>query len=151
MEWALWLANTTPSWATYQAMRQGHLVALDKQPGVRPLGIGEAWMRAVSKLVLMQCGRDGKAACGNTQLCADLEAGIEGAIHASIQRANGADTLQFPAEDPPQDTPTNDPPEEGTPEPTQTDDTSVDPEVHFLTDARNGFGELSRMAMLWEV
>ena len=26
-----------------------------------------------------------------------------------------------------------------------------DPEVHFLLDARNGFNELSRMAMLWEV
>ena len=53
VEWALWLANTTPSWAAYHAMCQGHLVALDKQPGIRPLGIGEAWMRAVSKLILM--------------------------------------------------------------------------------------------------
>ena len=100
----------------------------------------------------MQCGRDGKAACGNTQLCTGLEAGIEGAIHASIRRANGVNTLQFPAEDPPQDTPTNDPPNENTPEPTQANnDTLVDPEVHFLTDARNGFGKLSGMAILWEV
>ncbi|KAL7474906.1 hypothetical protein ACHAW6_004615, partial [Cyclotella cf. meneghiniana] len=51
VEWALWLANTAPPWASYQAMRQGRLVALDKQPGVRPLGIGEAWMHAVSKLL----------------------------------------------------------------------------------------------------
>ena len=29
-EWALWLANTTPPWAAYRAMRQGCLVALDK-------------------------------------------------------------------------------------------------------------------------
>ena len=29
--------------------------------------------------------------------------------------------------------------------------TPPDPEVHFLTYARNGFGELSRIAMLWEV
>ena len=157
VEWALWLANTTPPWAAYRAMRQGRLVALDKQPSVRPLGIGEAWMRAISKLVLMQCGRDGKAACGNTQLCTGLEAGIEGAIHASIQRATAIDTLQFPEGDVPHESPTNDPPdntthpntdtqlpEEGTPDPTQKDiATSDDPEVHFLTDARNGFGKLS--------
>jgi hypothetical protein len=49
-------------------MQQGRLVFLDKQPGVWPLGIGEVWMRAVSKLVLMQCGLGGKEACGNTQL-----------------------------------------------------------------------------------
>ena len=42
------------------------LVTLDKQPGIRPLGIDEAWMCAVSKLVLMQCRQDGKEACGNT-------------------------------------------------------------------------------------
>jgi len=60
VEWVLWMANTMPPWASYQAMRQGRLVALDKQPGIRPLGIGEAWMRDVSKLVLMQCGLDGK-------------------------------------------------------------------------------------------
>ncbi len=43
-------------------------------------------------------------------------------------------------------------PEEGTPDPTQTDTiTPDDPEVHFLTDARNGFSELSQMALLWEV
>ena len=120
-------------------------------------------MHAISKLVLMQCGRDSKAACGNTQLCAGLEAGIEGAIHASIRCATAIDTLQFPEGDVPHESPTNDPPdntthpntdtqlpEEGTPDPTQKDiATSDDPEVHFLTDARNGFGKLSRMAMLW--
>ena len=55
-------------------------------------------MHAVSKLVLMQCGRDSKAACGNTQLCAGLETGIEGTIHVSIQCATTDNTLQFPDE-----------------------------------------------------
>ena len=165
VEWALWLANTSPPWASYRAMRQGRLVALDKQPGIRPLGIGEAWMRAVSKLVLMQCGRDGKAACGNTQLCAGLEAGIEGAIHASIQRATTDDTLHFPEDDLPSAPENTDPPDDTTPNDTETHtphgDTHTttvahphapeDPDVHFLSDARNGFNELSRMAMLWEV
>ena len=161
-EWALWLANTAPPWASYRAMRQGRLVALDKQPGIRPLGIGEAWMRAVSKLVLMQCGMDGKAACGNTQLCVGLEAGIEGAIHASMQCASN--TMPFPEERTHPDTSTGDPPPQPEPPdnetqiPTNTPNapagyphTLPDPDVHFLTDARNGFGKLSHMAMLWEV
>eukprot|EP00804_Cyclotella_cryptica_P006584 CCRYP_008565-RA/>CCRYP_008565-RA protein AED:0.42 eAED:0.42 QI:0/0/0/1/0.33/0/4/0/373 len=81
--WVHWLANTSPPWAAYRAMKQGRLVALDKQPGVRPLGIGEIWLRAVSKCVLKDCGKEGKDACGSTQLCAGLEAGIEGALHAA--------------------------------------------------------------------
>ena len=162
VEWALWLANDTPPWASYRAMRQGRLVALDKQPGVRPLGIGEAWMRAVSKLVLMQCGLDGKEACGNTQLCAGLEAGIEGAIHASLQRATNTKLIPDATAEtgglPPPTEPITEPPDQGAPPTFNTPGdteapphTQSDPEVHFLTDARNGFGELSRMAMLWEV
>ena len=145
-------------------MHQGRLVALDKQPGIRPLGIGEAWMRAVSKLILMQCGRDGKAACGNTQLCTGLKARIKGTIHISVQRATTDNTLCFQEDKLSHDTTNSNPPnnmnhpdtdtqlpQEGFPDPTQADpNTMDDPEVHFLMDARNGFGELSHMAMLWE-
>ncbi len=35
----------------------------------------------------MECGSEGKAACGSTQLCAGLEAGIEGAIHSIRKKA----------------------------------------------------------------
>ncbi len=63
VEWSLWLANTMPPWAAYRAMRGCRMVALDKQPGTRPVGIGEARMRAVSKLVLMDVGMEGKEAC----------------------------------------------------------------------------------------
>ena len=44
-------------------------------------------MHAVSKLVLAQCGMDGKEACSNSQLCAGLEDGIKGAIHATTKKA----------------------------------------------------------------
>ena len=66
------------------------LAALDKCPGVRPLGIGEVVRRLIAKCVLRVCGEDAKAECGSTQLCAGLEAGIEGAIHA-VQRAADVD------------------------------------------------------------
>lgn len=40
-----WLANDYPPWAAYRALMSGRLVALDKCPGVRPIGIGETWRR----------------------------------------------------------------------------------------------------------
>ena len=95
LDWTLWLANSSPPWAAYRAMRQGRLVALDKQPGVRPVGIGECWMRAVSKLVLVDCAKEGKAACGSTQLCAGLEAVIEGAIHSIRTKACEDKSIDF--------------------------------------------------------
>ena len=58
------------------------LVALDKRPGVRPVGIGETLFWALTKLIMRAAGEQAKTLCGNIQLCASLEAGIEGATHA---------------------------------------------------------------------
>lgn len=38
-----WIANSNPPWAAYRALMACRLVALDKQPGVRPVGIGEIY------------------------------------------------------------------------------------------------------------
>jgi hypothetical protein len=73
-----WLSNELPPWAAYRALRSGRLVALDKSPGVRPVGIGEAWMRFDSKCVLSVAGGKAIDECGVDQLCAGLEAGVEG-------------------------------------------------------------------------
>ena len=62
------------------------LAALDKRHGVRPVGIGEMLRRALAKLVMRAAGDQAKTACGNLQLCAGLEADIEGATHAVVQR-----------------------------------------------------------------
>ena len=59
-----------------------HLVALDKRPGVRPAGIWETLCQALDKLVMRAEGEQAKTACGNLQLCAGLEDGIEGSTHA---------------------------------------------------------------------
>jgi hypothetical protein len=40
---ASWMANEFPPWAAYRALMSGRLLALDKCPGVRPVGVGETW------------------------------------------------------------------------------------------------------------
>jgi hypothetical protein len=52
---------------------------LDKCLGVV---LGESWMWLESKCVLLVAGGKVKEACGVDQLCAGLEAGIKGGIHA---------------------------------------------------------------------
>ena len=83
------MANSPPPWAAYCALMACPLVALDKRPGVRPVGIGETLCRALDKLVVRESGDQAKTACGNLQLCAGLEAGTEGATHAVGQRRLG--------------------------------------------------------------
>eukprot|EP00957_Ditylum_brightwellii_P070415 5350109-Ditylum_brightwellii.AAC.1 len=81
-EWTEWLANGLPPWAAICAIMGCRLVALDKCPGTRPVGIGEIFRRLFAKLVIQATGNDAKTTCSNLQLCAGTEAGIEGAVHA---------------------------------------------------------------------
>ena len=60
----------------------GRLIELDKHPGIRPVGVGEIWLRMMAKCLLWVTGQEAKAACGNAQLSRVVEAGIEGGIHA---------------------------------------------------------------------
>ncbi len=57
-------------------------VFLDKSPAVRPLGIGESWMRLWSDCSHTKRKVVATNACGNTQLCAGLRSGIEANLHA---------------------------------------------------------------------
>ena len=36
-----WLGNGRPPWAAYRALMSGRLIVLNKQPGIRPVGVGE--------------------------------------------------------------------------------------------------------------
>ena len=62
------------------------LVALDKRPGVRPVGIGETIRRLLAKCVVKEAGAQAMQAASNLNLCAGLPAGIEGAVHAIMAR-----------------------------------------------------------------
>ena len=76
-----WLGNGRPPWAAYWSLMSGLLIALDKHPRIRPVGVGETWRRMMAKCLLRVAGPEAKAACGTTQLAGGMEAGIEGAIH----------------------------------------------------------------------
>ena len=58
------------------------LVALDKRPGIRPIGVGETLRHLISKAVLHITRDDILKAVGCQQLCAGQEAATESAILA---------------------------------------------------------------------
>ena len=59
-----------------------HLIALDKCPGVRPIGIGEVVRRIIAKAVLSIVKLYILEAAGPLQFCAGQDAGCEAAVHA---------------------------------------------------------------------
>ena len=142
------LANESPPWAAYRALMACRLVALDKQPGVRPVGIGEVYSRLMAKVVFAAVGHRATNACGNFNLCAGLPVGIEGAVHAmAAEWEEGA--LPHPDEPTTEsmspDSPSDDDDED------EDDADEGDVPLILLVDARNGFNELGRKAMLWTV
>ena len=159
-----------------RAMMANRLVlALDKQSGTRPVGIGEVCRRLWAKCLLKAIGSQATAACGNFNLCAGLQAGIEGAVHAV--RDVFADPSLIPAPPPdlmdPQDPLTQEsvaPPAADVPTPPLpvpladmtideafaaiADDmglSSAEASAVLLVNATSGFNELGRKVMLWTV
>ena len=78
------MAASSLTLASFCALVACHLVALDKRPGVCPVEIGETICRSIAKLVMREMGDQAKTACGSLQLCAGLEASIEGATHIML-------------------------------------------------------------------
>ena len=58
------------------------LIALDKCPGVRPIGVAEIARRIIGKAIMAVIGPAVQDAAGSVQLCAGQEAGCEAAVHA---------------------------------------------------------------------
>jgi hypothetical protein len=155
-EWANWLANGHPPWAAYRALMACRLVALDKQPGVRPVGIGEIIRRLIAKCVLETVGKEATSACDNLNLCAGLASGIEGAVHAIKEACEVARHTE--ATEPTVVTPIHTQPAAVGDEDLGYQEflTAASQEreqlpVCLLVDARNGFNELGRKAALWTV
>jgi hypothetical protein len=68
------------------------LVALNKQPGFHPVGIGESFCRLMAKYLLGEIGHLATTTCGIRNICAGLPAGIEGAVHAIRKEYSSAAT-----------------------------------------------------------
>ena len=58
------------------------LIALDKCPGVRPIGIGETVRRIIGRVIARVLSADIQAATGPLQLCAGYKSGCESVVHA---------------------------------------------------------------------
>ena len=69
------------------------LIPLDKNPGVRPIGVGEVLRRIIGKTTSAMFKEEIKEAVGPLHVCAGHSAGSEAAIHAMNQVFNeeGAD------------------------------------------------------------
>ena len=81
-EWIELLSNTTPDYAVYRAVNSGHILAADKDPGVRGLSCGKICMRHWSQCNLDQTKGQAMATCQNKQMGTGLKSGIEGNLHA---------------------------------------------------------------------
>ena len=75
-----------------EALLANRLIPLDKNPGVRPIGIGETMRRIIGKAVMSVIKKDVMMAAGATQVCAGQEAGIEAVIHACTELFAADDT-----------------------------------------------------------
>jgi len=86
---------------TVTAYCSSRLIPLDKDPGVRPVGIGEVVRRIVGKAALRVITPDLKRVAGKDQLCVGQRAGIESAIHelrTSFNSSNEQCLLQIDAD-----------------------------------------------------
>ena len=59
----------------------GRLIALDKQPEIRPVGKGEMWRRFFAKIVLKVKLPEAIMVCQDDHMCAGIKTVIDGTIH----------------------------------------------------------------------
>ena len=65
-----------------EALLANRGIAIDKCPGLRPVGVGEIARRIIGKAVMEITGKRVQQAAGALQLCAGQPVGVEAAIHA---------------------------------------------------------------------
>ena len=69
-----------------------HLIALDKCPGVRPIGIGETARRIIGRAIAKVLSDDIQMAAGPLQHCAGRQSGCESVVHAMRQVLESSET-----------------------------------------------------------
>ena len=76
-----WFANNNSNWSDYYEFMSGHLMDLEKQPGVHLVGIRETRRLLFAKCVLNFMGPKSTNAFKDDHLCAGLKVGIDKALH----------------------------------------------------------------------
>ena len=79
---AIYLSTVPVDPEGLSAFAASRLIALDKHPGVRPIGVGEVLRQIVCKAILSICHRDIQSCVGTLQLCVGHKSGCEAAVHA---------------------------------------------------------------------
>ena len=75
------LCAETHSPKSLEPLLASRLIPLNKNPGLRPIGVGEVLRRIVGKIVSKVVKDDVTLSVGSLQVCAGQEAGSEAAIH----------------------------------------------------------------------
>ena len=78
--------------SSLEAFLACRLIPLDKNPGLRPIGVGEILKRIVGKVVVSSTRNDITDSVGSLQLCAGHEAGCKSRIHAMNNISQGKQT-----------------------------------------------------------
>ena len=68
------------------------LVPLDKNPGLRPIGVGEVLRRVIGKSIMYVAKKDVINSCSDIQMCSGRESGCEAAIHAMKEAYDSVDS-----------------------------------------------------------
>ena len=76
------LSTNRVSPSSIEALLSCRLVPLNKNPGVRPIGVGEVMRRVIGKAILKVVKKDVMAAAGPLQVCSGIPSGGEAAVHA---------------------------------------------------------------------
>ena len=63
------MANTIVKWDEIRALMCNRPIALDKCPGIRPIGVGEEPRRILGKTIALATRIDVEETCGTMQLC----------------------------------------------------------------------------------
>ena len=74
--------NTETNTTSLEAFLACRLIPLDRNPGLRPIGVGEVLRRIAGNVVMQIVKKDVTRSAGCLQLCAGQEAGSEAAIRA---------------------------------------------------------------------
>ncbi len=79
------LCTNTHSEESLQSFLACRLIPLNKNPGIRPIGVGEVLRRIIGKVIASIVKDDVLQSVGSLQVCAGQEAGSEAAVHAIRQ------------------------------------------------------------------